>query len=64
MSPIQQIWTYYLVRLQASWDADQEDRGEISATTVALAALLVLAAIALGGIIRTKVTDKGNSISL
>lgn len=63
MSTIQQIWTYYLVRFQASWEADQ-DRGEISATTVALAALLVLAAIALGGIIRTKVTDKANSISL
>jgi len=63
MSPIQQIWSYYFIRFQASWDADQ-DQGEISATTVALAALLVLAAIALGGIIRTKVTDKGNSIQL
>ena len=63
MSAIEQIWTYYLVRFQASRDADH-DRGEISATTVALAALLVLAAIALGGIIRTKVTDKGNSIQL
>jgi len=63
MSTIEQIWTYYLVRFQASREADR-DRGEISATTVALAALLVLAAIALGGIIRTKVTDKGNSIQL
>jgi hypothetical protein len=63
MSTIQQIWTYYLVRFQASRDTDR-DRGEISATTVALAALLVLAAIALGGIIKTKVTDKGNGIQL
>ena len=63
MSPFMQIWSYYLERFQASWDQDQ-DRGEISATTVALAALLVLAAIALGGIIRTKVTDKANTISL
>jgi hypothetical protein len=63
MSPIEQIWTYYFLRFQASRDADR-DRGEISATTVALAALLVLAAIALGGIIRTKVTEKGNSIQL
>jgi hypothetical protein len=63
MSTIQQIWTYYLVRMQSSWERDR-DRGEISATTVALAALLVLAAIALGGIIRSKVTAKGNSIDL
>jgi hypothetical protein len=63
MTTIEQIWTYYLLRFQASRDLDR-DRGEISATTVALAALLVLAAIALGGIIRTKVTEKGNSIQL
>ena len=63
MSPIQQIWTYYLLRLRASWETDR-DRGEISATTVALAALLVLAAIAVGGIIKAKVTDKANSIQL
>ena len=63
MSDIEQIWTYYWTRLRASRDHDR-DRGEISATTGALAALLVLAAIAVGGIIRAKVTAKANSIQL
>ena len=63
MSDIEQIWTYYWTRLRASHDGDR-DRGEISATTVALAALLVLAAIAVGGIIRAKVTAKANSLEL
>ncbi|CAB4722014.1 MAG: hypothetical protein F2934_08020 [Actinobacteria bacterium] len=63
MSDIEQIWTYYATRFLASRDTDR-DRGEISATTVALAALLVLAAIAVGGIIRAKVTAKANSIEL
>ena len=63
MSDIEQIWTYYATRFLASRDTDR-DRGEISAPTVALAALLVLAAIAVGGIIRAKVTAKANSIEL
>ena len=63
MSDIEQIWSYYWTRLRASQEQDR-DRGEISATTVALAALLVLAAIAVGGIIRAKVTAKANSIQL
>ncbi|MFM8529171.1 MAG: hypothetical protein ACKOD2_05745 [Ilumatobacteraceae bacterium] len=63
MSNIEQIWNYYLTRFCASWEKDH-DRGEISATTVALAALLVLAAIAVGTISRSKVTEKANSIQL
>lgn len=63
MTITEQTWHYYRTRLLASWERDR-DRGEVSATTVALAALLVLAAIAVGGIIRTKVTDKANSIQL
>ena len=63
MSYIQQVMNYYTTRFRASWEADR-DRGEISATTVALAALLVLAAITVGGIIKGKVTDKANSIQL
>jgi hypothetical protein len=63
MTHIEQIWNYYSTRFLSSWERDR-DRGEVSATTVALAALLVLAAIAVGGIIRTKVTDKANSIQL
>ena len=50
MSHIHQLLDYYSTRLRASWESDR-DRGEISATTVALAALLVLAAITVGGII-------------
>jgi len=63
MSTIEQTWNYYLIRFLASWEVDR-DRGEVSATTVALAALLVLAAIAVGGIIRAKVVAKAGSISL
>lgn len=63
MSYIHQLLDYYTTRLRASWENDR-DRGEISATTVALAALLVVAAITVGGIIKGKVTDKANSIQL
>jgi hypothetical protein len=63
MSPIEQIWMYYVTRFEAS-RCDDADRGEVSVTTVALAALLVLAAIAVGAIIKAKVTDKANSIQL
>ena len=59
----EQVWDYYRTRLAAQWENDR-DRGEVSATTVALAALLVLAAIAVGGIIRAKVTAKAESIQL
>lgn len=59
----QQMWQYYRARLAVQRDQDR-DRGEVSATTVALAALLVLAAIAVGGIIRAKVTAKAESIQL
>lgn len=58
-----QMWQYYRARLAVQRDQDR-DRGEVSATTVALAALLVLAAIAVGGIIRAKVTAKAESIQL
>jgi hypothetical protein len=63
MTISEQMWHYYRTRLAAQWEQDR-DRGEVSATTVALAALLVLAAIAVGGIIRAKVTAKAESIQL
>lgn len=63
MSIHQQTLQYYRARL-AVQRAHDRDRGEVSATTVALAALLVLAAIAVGGIIRAKVTAKAESIQL
>ncbi len=63
MTMHEQLWQYYSTRFRAQWEHDR-DRGEVSATTVALAALLVLAAIAVGGIIRAKVTTKAESIQL
>ena len=38
------------------------DRGEVSSTTIMIA-VLVLLAVAVGGIITTKITAKANSIS-
>lgn len=40
---------------------DDAERGEISSTTVIIA-ILVLLAVAVGGIITTKITDTANSI--
>jgi hypothetical protein len=63
MTALSSIWTYYLIRFQASRDADH-DRGEVSATTVVLAAALIALAIAVGVIITNKVSNKANSIDL
>jgi hypothetical protein len=63
MSAFAPLWTYYLVRLQASRGADR-DRGEVSATTVVLAAALIALAIAVGVIITQRVSDKANTINL
>ena len=40
------------------------DRGEVSATTVVLAAALIALAIAVGVIITSRVQDKANTINL
>ena len=40
---------------------DERDRGEITSTT-AIIVILVLAAIAAGGIIATKITDNANNV--
>ena len=63
MSTFAPMWTYFLVRFQASVDADR-DRGEVSATTVVLAAALIALAIAVGVIITTRVQNKANTINL
>jgi hypothetical protein len=63
MSAFAPIWTYYLVRFHAARAAD-EDRGEVSATTVVLAAALIALAIAVGVIITQRVSDKANTINL
>ena len=63
MSPTSQIWQYYLIRFQASVEADR-DRGEISATTVVLAAALIALAIAVGTIVTNKVRNKATGLNL
>ena len=63
MSMLTPIWTYYVVRFRASAEIDR-DRGEVSATTVVLAAALIALAIGVGVIITTRVQNKANSINL
>lgn len=63
MSELTPIVTYYLVRFRASVATDR-DRGEVSATTVVLAAALIALAIAVGVIITTRVQNKANTINL
>lgn len=57
------LWEYLSIRFLASHDADR-DRGEVSATTVVLAAALIALAIAVGAIITAKVRTKANSLNL
>ncbi|MEO6125551.1 MAG: hypothetical protein ABIR32_17775 [Ilumatobacteraceae bacterium] len=63
MTALLPIWTYYVIRFNASVDTDR-DRGEVSATTVVLAAALIALAIAVGVIITQRVSDKANTINL
>lgn len=57
------LFTYYWVRFTASRERDRE-RGEVSATTVVMAAALVALAITVGAIISTRVREKANSLNL
>ena len=63
MEHFKQIWQYYNIRLQASRETDR-DRGEVSATTVVLAASLIALAISVGVIVSGKVRDKANDLNL
>ena len=63
MSVVRQMFQYYKVRFDASRELDR-DRGEVSATTVVMAAALVALAITVGGIITSRVRDKANSLNL
>jgi len=63
MSIVRQMFQYYKVQFDASRENDIE-RGEVSATTVVMAAALVALAIAVGGIITARVRDKANSMNL
>ncbi|MGA0877580.1 MAG: hypothetical protein ACO3SP_00520 [Ilumatobacteraceae bacterium] len=46
------------------WSVARRDRGEVSATTVVLAAALIALAISVGVIVSGKVRDKANSLDL
>jgi hypothetical protein len=63
MEHFKQLWQYYTIRLQASREIDR-DRGEVSATTVVLAASLIALAISVGVIVSGKVRDKANDLNL
>lgn len=54
---------YYWIRFTASFERDRE-RGEVSATTVVMAAALIALAIAVGAVITTRVRNKANTINL
>lgn len=63
MSVINQMFEYYGTRFQASRERDKE-RGEVSATTIVMAAALVALAISVGAVISSRVRDKANSLNL
>ncbi len=63
MSIMKQLREYYTVRFLASRERDLE-RGEVSATTIVMAAALVGLAIAVSAIITSKVRDKALNLNL
>jgi hypothetical protein len=63
MSHNRQLWQYYMTRLKASLEQDY-DRGEVSATTVVMAAALIALALFVGATITNRVRDKANSLDL
>lgn len=63
MSVERQCFEYYRTRFLASRDNDRQ-RGEVSATTVVMAAALVALAITVSAIISTRVREKANSLYL
>lgn len=63
MSYERQCFDYYRTRYAISRTSDRE-RGEVSATTVVMAAALVALAITVGAIITSRVREKANSLYL
>ncbi|MEO5974645.1 MAG: hypothetical protein ABIQ38_05535 [Ilumatobacteraceae bacterium] len=63
MTSIRQTWQYFWIRFTASAENDV-DRGEVSATTVVMAAALIALAIVVGATITSRVRDKANSLDL
>ena len=61
--PSKQTFQYVWIRLRASAERDME-RGEVSATTIVMAAALVALAIAVGATITARVRDKADSLDL
>jgi len=56
-------FNYYWIRFTASREVDSE-AGEVSATTVVMAAALIALAIAVGATITSRVKDKANTLNL
>jgi hypothetical protein len=63
MKPFGQHFQYFWIRFTASRELDHE-RGEVSATTVVMAAALIALAIAVGATISSRVRDKADSLDL
>jgi hypothetical protein len=63
MTSLRQTWQYYWIRFIASAENDR-DCGEVSATTVVMAAALIALAIVVGATITSRVRDKANSLDL
>ena len=63
MSDLKQHIQYYWIRFTSSWEVDRE-RGEVSATTVVMAAALIALAIAVGATLSTRIKDKANRLYL
>ena len=57
------MFQYYGIRFSASRERDKE-RGEVSATTIVMAAALVALSISVGAVISSRVRDKANSLNL
>ena len=60
---MKEYFNYYWIRFTASRAADTE-AGEVSATTVVMAAALIALAIAVGATITSRVKDKANTLNL
>lgn len=63
MTPTRQMFQYYWIRYAASRERDAQ-RGEVSATTVVMAAALIALALAVGATISSRVRTKANQINL
>ena len=63
MDTFGQLWEHYSIRWMAQRERDR-DRGELSATTIVLAAALIGLALSVGVIITDKVRNKANSLDL